>query len=150
MIEIIEVTFENLNDLVAVELASMPYEERTDGFDPSYKDLFELWNSRIFFNSHVAFLLKHEGKVKGMLGMCTPVYKGFINALYIAPDNFKQGFGRKLIEKAAQITLQNGGNCLYVEVQKHNFRALNFYNRLHFIKTQVKSTHLIELKKELI
>lgn len=55
-----------------------------------------------------------------------------------------------MVAKAEEIVLENGGNSLVVEVQKHNFRALQFYKRLQFVETKVKFTHLIELKKELV
>ena len=52
--------------------------------------------------------------------------------------------------KAEQVVVANGGNSLVFEVQKHNFRAQEFYKRLQFVETKVKFTHLIELKKELV
>ena len=102
------------------------------------------------FKSHKAYLLKENGATKGMMGMQLPLKKGIITALYIDPQFFRMGYGKLLVAKAEQVVVANGGNSLVVEVQKHNFRAQEFYKRLQFVETKVKFTHLIELKKELV
>lgn len=149
MIEIIDATDDNLFEMARVESASILYEEREDGYAPTADELVSLWSNRFLFGSHRAYLLVENGIAKGMMGMQLPHKKGIITALYIAPQYFRCGFGRRLIEKAVSLVSAAGGTQLVVEVQKHNFRALEFYKRLHFVETKVKFTHLIELKKEL-
>ncbi|WP_277296282.1 GNAT family N-acetyltransferase [Succinatimonas hippei] len=150
MIEIVDVSYNDLVDMARIEAASIVHENRSDGYAPGLEDLVSLWQNRFMFKSHKAFLLKDENVAKGMMGMQLPLKKGIITALYIAPQFFRNGYGKLLVAKAEEIVLENGGNSLVVEVQKHNFRALQFYKRLQFVETKVKFTHLIELKKELV
>lgn len=150
MIEIVEVAAGDLIDMARIEAASIVHENRTDGYAPGIAELVSLWQNRFMFKSHKAFLLKENGSAKGMMGMQLPLKKGILTALYIAPEFFRCGYGKLLVAKAEELVLSSGGNSLAVEVQKHNFRAQQFYKRLHFVETKVKFTHLIELKKELV
>ena len=150
MIEIVEVSVSDLVDMAKIEAASIVHENRTDGYAPGIEELVSLWQNRFMFKSHKAFLLKENGAARGMLGMQLPLKKGILTALYIAPEFFRCGYGKLLVAKAEDLVLTSGGNSLVVEVQKHNFRAQEFYKRLQFVETKVKFTHLIELKKELV
>ena len=150
MIEIVDVTDNDLVDMARIESASIVHECRSDGYAPSIEELISLWGNRFLFKSHKAYLLKENGAAKGMMGMQLPLKKGIITALYIDPQFFRMGYGKLLVAKAEQVVVANGGKSLVVEVQKHNFRAQEFYKRLQFVETKVKFTHLIELKKELV
>ena len=150
MIEIVEVSVSDLVDMAKIEAASIVHENRSDGYAPDIEDLVSLWQNRFMFKSHKAFLLKENEAARGMMGMQLPLKKGILTALYIAPEFFGRGYGTLLVAKAEELVLENGGNSLVVEVQKHNFRAQRFYKRLQFVETKVEFTHLIELKKELV
>ena len=61
MIEIVDVTDNDLVDMARIESASIVHESRSDGYAPSIEELISLWGNRFLFKSHkyVERLLKN-------------------------------------------------------------------------------------------
>lgn len=86
----------------------------------------------------------------GFIAVQKPVSSGFIAALYVHPDFFRQGCGRLLVESCASIVRSAGGRYLQLQAEKGNFGALKFYRDLNFTCASLKSApHLIHCRKEL-
>ena len=52
MIEIVDVTDNDLVDMARIESASIVHESRSDGYAPSIEELISLWGNRFLFKSH--------------------------------------------------------------------------------------------------
>lgn len=90
MIEIVDVSYNDLVDMARIEAASIVHENRSDGYAPGLEDLVSLWQNRFMFKSHKAFLLKDENVAKGMMGMQLPLKKGDYNCLIYCSAVFSQ------------------------------------------------------------
>ncbi len=57
-----------------------------------------------------------------------------IHKLYLLPETQGKGFGRKMIEKIAEIAITNQNTSLILNVNRYN-KAYEFYLKTGFIKT---------------
>ncbi len=59
-----------------------------------------------------------------------------IHKLYISPDYQRHGIGKKMVDYVAQQALIEGNDALFLNVNKHNKGAIDFYNKHHFVLTK--------------
>lgn len=82
------------------------------------------------------FLLANEGEKS--LGFCSyelhakDPSKTKIHKIYILPGAQGKGVGKKLIQEVAQIALENGDTHLFLNVNKYNQSAIDFYSKIGF------------------
>lgn len=55
-----------------------------------------------------------------------------LHKIYLLPEAQGRGAGKKLIFEVAQTAKQHGQVSLLLNVNKHNDKAINFYNRMGF------------------
>jgi len=90
---------------------------------------------QVIQKGHV-FLLAHEEKEN--LGFCAyelhakAPSKTKIHKIYILPEAQGKGVGKKLIQEVAQIAQKNGDTHLFLNVNKYNQSAIDFYSRIGF------------------
>ncbi|PSL07541.1 GNAT family N-acetyltransferase [Cecembia rubra] len=82
------------------------------------------------------FLLAEEGDRS--LGFCSyelhakSPSKTKIHKIYILPEAQGKGVGKKLIQEVALIAKKNGDNHLFLNVNKYNQSAIDFYSKIGF------------------
>jgi ribosomal protein S18 acetylase RimI-like enzyme len=57
---------------------------------------------------------------------------GEIISIYLLPDYFGKGYGKKLFRHTLGLMEQEGYRCIYLWVLKGNFRAIRFYEKNGF------------------
>ena len=55
-----------------------------------------------------------------------------IHKLYISPHYQRRGIGKAMIDHVAQQALETNNNALFLNVNKYNTQAINFYRKHHF------------------
>lgn len=82
------------------------------------------------------FLIAYEGEKS--LGFCAyelhakSNLKTKVHKIYILPEAQGKGIGKNLLQKVAQIALKNGDTHLFLNVNKNNQSAIDFYSKLGF------------------
>lgn len=61
-----------------------------------------------------------------------------INRLYVSPDLFRKGIGKKLLERAIRIARERGKNKVKVGTASANVPAINLYKKLGFQEVKVE------------
>ena len=95
----------------------------------------EALKSQVLEKNHVFLLAKEKGKY---LGFCSfevhssEDLKTKIHKIYILPDTQGKGIGKKLIEAVEHIAKENGDTHLFLNVNKHNNSAIDFYRHIGF------------------
>ena len=56
-----------------------------------------------------------------------------IHKLYISTEHQRQGVGKALIYYVSQQAIQSDNNAIFLNVNKHNTKAINFYNKHNFL-----------------
>lgn len=56
-----------------------------------------------------------------------------IHKLYVSPQYQQRGIGKAMVEYVSQNALILGSNVVFLNVNKHNKGAIDFYNKLHFV-----------------
>lgn len=95
----------------------------------------EALKSQVLEKNHIFLLAKEEGKHLGFCSYelnCNKDSKTKIHKIYILPDTQGKGIGRKLIDKVAQIAKEKGDTHLYLNVNRHNKSAIDFYCHIGF------------------
>ena len=64
---------------------------------------------------------------------CNQSRKTKIHKLYVSPQHQHCGIGKAMVEYVAQNALKTGNNAVFLNVNKHNTQAINFYSKLQFI-----------------
>lgn len=54
-----------------------------------------------------------------------------IHKLYISPNHQRHGIGKAMLDYVAHHALQSDNNALFLNVNKYNTKAINFYNKHH-------------------
>ena len=67
---------------------------------------------------------------------CNQTNKTKIHKLYISPAHQRQGVGQALLEYVVKHALQSNNRALFLNVNKHNTKAINFYKKHHFFLTK--------------
>ncbi len=55
-----------------------------------------------------------------------------IHKLYVSPNHQRLGVGKEMTDYVALQALESDNNALFLNVNKHNTKAINFYNKHHF------------------
>jgi len=95
----------------------------------------EALKSQVLDKKHVFLLAKENGKYLGFCSYeihCKEAIKTKIHKIYILPDTQGKGIGKKLIEAVRQIAKENGDSHLFLNVNKHNRAAIDFYEHIGF------------------
>ena len=138
-------------DFAVLEYQSSAYEVRTNPL-PGPARLTAIWEDRLKKRTHLVILARNEadGKLIGFASIEKPFVKGYIRAVYIAPQYFRSGVGKTLVEACFNHLRLAGAKKAVLEVEKHNQGAKAFYEALNFKPSAVQSTpHLMRLEKEL-
>lgn len=64
---------------------------------------------------------------------CGESGKTKIHKLYILPQHQRGGVGKAMVDYVAQQALQANNSALYLNVNKHNDKAIGFYKKHHFV-----------------
>ncbi|EKB50902.1 GNAT family N-acetyltransferase [Cecembia lonarensis] len=95
----------------------------------------EALEQQVLEKGHV-FLLANEGEKS--LGFCAyelhakDSSKTKIHKIYILPETQGKGVGKKLIQEVAQTAQKNGDTHLFLNVNKYNQTAIDFYSKIGF------------------
>jgi ribosomal protein S18 acetylase RimI-like enzyme len=141
MIEIVKAPVSDLLHVRAIALETWP-KTFADILTPDQISYMLDWmygiealKSQVLEKQHVFLLAKEKGKY---LGFCsfevhsTADLKTKIHKIYILPDTQGKGIGKKLIEAVRQIAKENGDSHLFLNVNKHNRAAIDFYEHIGF------------------
>ena len=63
---------------------------------------------------------------------CDKSGKTKIHKLYISPNSQRMGVGKAMVDYVAQQALQANNKAIYLNVNKHNNKAIGFYKKHHF------------------
>ncbi|MFD2201272.1 GNAT family N-acetyltransferase [Shivajiella indica] len=141
MIEIIEATLEDLIQVRSIALQTWPKTFSNiltlDQIEYMLNWMYspKALESQVLEKQHVFLLAKEEGKYLGFCsyevhskeGMKTKIHK-----IYILPETQGKGVGKKLIGQVEQIAKANGDKYLFLNVNKYNQSAIDFYGHLGF------------------
>ncbi|MCL6258801.1 GNAT family N-acetyltransferase [Aquiflexum sp. TKW24L] len=84
---------------------------------------------------HVFLLAKEEGEFLGFAAYevnCQDQAKTKIHKIYILPGTQGKGVGKSLINKIKNIAIENGDGCLFLNVNRFNEKAIEFYSYIGF------------------
>ena len=93
--------------------------------DGAYPDkLYEDW-----WENASAFGIIEDGKLLAAIEVCPEEWSNrlLITELFVGEEIRRQGYGRKLIDLAKAITVQNKYRVLMLETQSSNVNAVDFY-----------------------
>ncbi len=93
--------------------------------DGEYPDrLYEDW-----WGKAAAYGIVEDGKLLAAIEVCPEEWSNrlLITELFVGEEIRGQGYGKKLIDLAKQITVQNGYRVLMLETQSSNVNAVDFY-----------------------
>jgi diamine N-acetyltransferase len=98
----------------------------------------EALKSQVKEKQHVFLLAKENGKY---LGFCSYELhskegtKTKIHKIYILPETQGKGIGKKLLYAVRQIAEENGDTHLFLNVNKYNQAAIDFYAHIGFYES---------------
>ena len=84
---------------------------------------------------HRFAIASRKDKLVGYLSYetnCDNSDKTKIHKLYISPNHQRLGVGKAMVNFVALQALKANNSTLFLNVNKHNKKAINFYNKLHF------------------
>lgn len=153
-IEVHMATLQDVSTIATIEQLAIPYENRSDEWQPDFKMLHRLWSDRIKSKIHrviVASIIYNNKKFKvGFLSLEYDLKAGYIHTLYVAPKYFGLGIGKALVKAACYLIKNAGGNMALLTVQPRNANAINFYTSQGFTSSQHQfKKGLITLYREL-
>lgn len=130
-------------DYTSFEYYDICIEKTADGFSiPIQKKHFETpfihlsesqeYPDRLYedwWENASAFGIVEEGKLLAAIEVCPEEWSNrlMITELFVAEEIRGQGYGRKLIELAKELTVQNQYRVLMLETQSSNVNAVDFY-----------------------
>lgn len=96
------------------------------------------WTHILAESSYTGFLLTDKGRYIGTSSVGAGRDEGMdgwgeIISLYILPDFWDQGYGRRLFQHAAKHLRQQGLDRIYLWVLEENIRARSFYELLSLV-----------------
>jgi diamine N-acetyltransferase len=95
----------------------------------------EALKSQVLEKQHVFLLAKENGKYLGFCSYelhCREDSKTKIHKIYILPETQGKGIGKKLLNAVRQLAQENGDKHLFLNVNKHNQDAIDFYEHYGF------------------
>lgn len=91
--------------------------------------------TQVLDKGHVFLLAKENGKYLGFASYETNYegsHKTKIHKIYILPEAQGKGIGKKLIQYMEKAAIENGNKILFLNVNKFNQAAIDFYGRIGF------------------
>ena len=67
---------------------------------------------------------------------CEGMGKTKIHKLYISPHYQRMGVGKAMVDFVTEQALQANNSALFLNVNKHNNKAIGFYKKHHFVLTK--------------
>ncbi|MFD2036086.1 GNAT family N-acetyltransferase [Belliella marina] len=141
MIEIRKASLDQLIEVQKIAYATWP-ETFSNILTPVQIDYMLNWmydldalKNQMNEKNHVFLLASEDEK---FLGFCSYELasenskKVKIHKIYILPNTQGKGIGRKLIDEVKKLTIQNGFGSLYLNVNRFNLGAIDFYLYLGF------------------
>jgi diamine N-acetyltransferase len=141
MIEIVKASVSDLLHVRAIALATWPKtfsniltpDQISYMLDWMYD--IEALKSQALEKQHVFLLARENGRYLGFCSYelhCKEGAKTKIHKIYILPETQGKGIGQKLLHAVRQIAKENGDSHLFLNVNKHNQAAINFYEHIGF------------------
>lgn len=141
MIQIVPATTEHINAIQGVSAIAWPdaFKEILSASQIAY--MMEWMYSdaslreQMEEKNHLYFLVTADDQNMGYMSIehnCENKKKTKIHKLYILPGQQKKGIGRKLIDFAMERAREVGDGAIYLNVNKYNENAINFYHRTGF------------------
>lgn len=141
MISITQVNISELQKVREIALKTWP-QTFASILTPEQIDYMMNWmyqldalKQQVLEKKHVFLLANEEDK---SLGFCSyelhakSPSKTKIHKIYILPEAQGKGVGKKLIQEVAQIAKRNGDTHLFLNVNKYNQSAIDFYSKIGF------------------
>ncbi len=112
----------------------------------------KLWKS-LLENNTCVFVLEEDKRLVGFVSICAsrdsdlnPTQVGEISAIYIHPDYWRKGYGKRLLDTAINEFIKIGFSEVSLWVLDSNQSAIRFYENMGFSKTsatkvETKSTY---------
>lgn len=94
---------------------------------------------KLDFQPELFFIALLDGKLIGSVMVGYEGHRGWLNYLAVSPDCPKQGYGKKLVNKAIDELKKIGCLKVNVQVRKNNISAVEFYKHLGFKDDNVVS-----------
>jgi len=104
------------------------------------------WSLSLFmseFTNRLAtyLVLRIKRKVIGYIGYWNLFEEAHITTFAIHPDYRRQGFGKKLIQYALNLIMNQGCHEVFLEVRVSNFPAQNLYRSLGFSSIGIRKKY---------
>jgi ribosomal protein S18 acetylase RimI-like enzyme len=109
-----------------------------------WNDPVEDIQKKVDFQPELFFVALLNGQVIGSIMVGYEGRRGWLNYLGVLPDYQKQGYGRKLVERAIDELRKLGCLKVNVQIRNSNSSAVGFYKRLGF-----KGDNVVSLGKRL-
>lgn len=94
---------------------------------------------KLEFQPRLFFLGLLDDRVIGSIMVGYDGHRGWINYLAVAPEHQRQGYGRKLVQKAVDELKLMGCLKVNLQVRRSNTSVIEFYKRLGFKQDDVVS-----------
>ncbi len=145
-LSLIRVTAQNASEASHIYAAAWKVAYR--GIVPqAYLDALspERWTPLLGNGNHIDLALEQEGKMVATCSICPArdaamTGWGEIMSLYVLPECFRRGYGRRLIAAAQQELHCQGFAQQYLWVLEDNHRARAFYEAVGFMPNGRRST----------
>lgn len=120
-IEIISMTYEDIDDVVIIENESfsVPWSHR--GFEDSLNSKYAKF-----------FVAKFEEKIVGYIGLYLVGDAGDITNVAVSSQYRRKGIAGRLIEKVIMYAKENNISCINLEVRPSNTSAISLYTKYDF------------------
>ena len=92
---------------------------------------------KLEFQPQLFFVGLLDGRVIGSIMVGYEGHRGWINFLAVAPENQRQGYGRKLVQKAVDELKRMGCLKVNLQVRRSNLSVIEFYKRFGFKEDDV-------------
>lgn len=141
MFEILKAGIENIKDIQTVSEIAWPAAFDDLLSDSQIRYMMEMMYSdnslreQMERKKHLFFLAKQNVKFVGYMSIeidCEKSNKTKIHKIYLLPEVQKFGLGKKLLATAIAEAKKQNNRALYLNVNKYNRRAIDFYVRNGF------------------
>jgi ribosomal protein S18 acetylase RimI-like enzyme len=90
------------------------------------------------FNSGCVFFVLYEAGISNGFASVQHMSKDYfkLHKLYVLPDFQGKSAGKNLLNTVIKYVKDNGGVALYLNVNKYNIQAIEFYKKQSFIVTK--------------
>jgi ribosomal protein S18 acetylase RimI-like enzyme len=141
MIEIIPATIDNIPDIQKISAVAWPHtfkdilSEEQIAYMMNWMYSDESLQEQMEKNNHRYVLAKHGEEFVAYLSYepnCENTGKTKIHKIYILPSHQRKGIGKLLFNFVLTKARETGEKAVYLNVNKNNRNAINFYQRMGF------------------